>query len=117
MNPTRPSLATNGRRKPLANADHISQAIIAEARPFLQHAASQAGALVERGAAAIVSRSNQLRARSRRASAGTVKYTQEQPVKSVLIAATLGAAVAAVLSRRKDQEPGQDPGRDPGKAR
>jgi ElaB/YqjD/DUF883 family membrane-anchored ribosome-binding protein len=66
--------------------------------PRLVRMAEQAESLARRGVDALRDRSHQLRARASGASDHTLAYIREEPVKSVLIAAAAGAAMAALAS-------------------
>jgi ElaB/YqjD/DUF883 family membrane-anchored ribosome-binding protein len=69
-----------------------------ESAPRLVRMAEQAETLARRGVDALRDRSHQLRVRASDASDHTLAYIREEPMKSVLIAAAAGAAVAALAS-------------------
>ena len=54
--------------------------------------------LVRRGVDAVKDRSQQLREQAVRASDSTVGYVKEEPVKALLIAAAVGAALMALIT-------------------
>ena len=75
--------------------------------PLLNRAADRAGALAARSANAVREGSRQARATARQASASTVAYVRDEPVKSMLMAAATGAALLALfnlLTRSRDRE-------------
>lgn len=78
-----------------ADAAHQALAGISETARRLQADASQ---LSQRGMEALRDSSRQVRESAQRAGERTVVYIQDQPVKSVLIAAAAGAALMAVAS-------------------
>jgi len=69
-----------------------------QAAPLLDRATEQASALAQRGVDAVREGSLQMRDQALRASDGTLHYVREEPVKSLLIAAALGATLMALLS-------------------
>jgi len=69
-----------------------------QAAPLLDRATEQAGVLARRGADAVREGSRHVRDQALRASDGTLHYVREEPVKSMLIAAAIGAALMALLS-------------------
>ena len=77
------------------------------AGPALSRVAEQAGALTQSGVDAVLNGSHRLADKARQAGDGTVRYIQDQPVKSMLVAAATGAALMALLSlvagRRNDR--------------
>jgi ElaB/YqjD/DUF883 family membrane-anchored ribosome-binding protein len=66
--------------------------------PLLNRATEQASVLAQRGVDAVRDGSRQVRDQALRASDGTLHYVREEPVKSMLIAAVVGAALMALLS-------------------
>jgi ElaB/YqjD/DUF883 family membrane-anchored ribosome-binding protein len=58
---------------------------------------SHASALAHRGVEALHDGSRGLRAQAHRASVGTNRYIQQEPVKAVLIAAATGAMLMALI--------------------
>ena len=66
--------------------------------PAIDRLSSQAENAARRGMDAVRETSAQLRERATRVSDSTVGYIQEQPVRSMLIAAAAGAALMALLS-------------------
>ncbi len=65
--------------------------------PTLQHLAEQAGELARAGRDALASGSKELDAGVHRTSERTLDYIRHEPVKSVVMAAALGAAAVALL--------------------
>jgi ElaB/YqjD/DUF883 family membrane-anchored ribosome-binding protein len=70
-----------------------------QAAPLLNRATEQASVLAQRGVDAVREGSRQVRDQALRASDGTVHYVRQEPVKSILIAAAVGATLMALLSR------------------
>jgi len=62
-----------------------------QAAPLLNRATEQASALAQRGVDAV-------RERAMHASDSTVNYIKDEPVKAILIAAAVGAALMALVS-------------------
>ncbi|MDB6101649.1 MAG: hypothetical protein JWO52_1648 [Gammaproteobacteria bacterium] len=60
--------------------------------------ANDAGTLAERGADAVRARVRQARDNAQRASRSASKYIKNGPIKSLVIAAAVGAALMAVVS-------------------
>ncbi len=71
-----------------------------QASPLLDRATEQASTLAHRGVEAVRDGSRQVRDQALRASRGTVDYIREEPVKSVLVAAAVGAALMALFGMR-----------------
>jgi ElaB/YqjD/DUF883 family membrane-anchored ribosome-binding protein len=69
-----------------------------QAAPLLNRATEQASVLAQRGVEAVREGSRQVRDQALRASDGTLLYVRQEPVKSMLIAAAVGAALMALLS-------------------
>lgn len=69
-----------------------------QAAPLLNRATEQASALAQRGVDAVRESSQQLRERAAQASDSTVNYIKDEPVKAILIAAAVGAALMALVS-------------------
>lgn len=69
-----------------------------KAAPLLNSAGEQATALAHRGVDAVRDTTQELRDKAQRASATTVNYIKEDPVKAMLIAAATGAALMAMVS-------------------
>jgi ElaB/YqjD/DUF883 family membrane-anchored ribosome-binding protein len=69
-----------------------------QAAPLLNRATEQASVLAQRGVDAVRAGSRHVRNQSLRASDSTLHYVREEPVKSMLIAAAVGAALMALLS-------------------
>jgi hypothetical protein len=66
--------------------------------PLLNRATESAGALAARSAQAFRDGSRQAGATARRASAATLGYVRDEPVKAMLLAAATGAALLALFS-------------------
>lgn len=71
-----------------------------QASPLLDRATDQASTLAHRGVDAVREGTQQVRDQALRASRGTVDYIREEPVKSVLVAAAVGAALMAFFGLR-----------------
>lgn len=69
-----------------------------QATPLLNRATEQAGALAQRGADAVRDSSRQLREGALRASDSTANYVKDEPIKAILIAAAVGAALMALVN-------------------
>ena len=75
--------------------------------PLLSRAAAQASTLAHRSAGAYRQGSQRVRETARRASANTLTYVRNEPVKAMLIAAAGGAAImvlARLLNRPRTRE-------------
>ncbi len=68
-----------------------------QAAPLLNRASEQANALLQQGMDAFHGSSDKIRSRARHASTHTTRYIQDEPVKAVLIAAAVGAVLAAAV--------------------
>lgn len=68
-----------------------------QAAPLLNRATESANAYISQGMDAVHEGSNKVRAQARLASASTVTYIKEEPVKAMLIAAATGAVLTALL--------------------
>lgn len=66
--------------------------------PAVQQAAKQTHAMAHRGLDAVQNTSRQLRGQASHANAVAQEYIRQRPVKSVLIAAAAGAALAGIFS-------------------
>ncbi len=76
-----------------------------QATPLLNRATEQAGALAQRGVDAVRDSSRQLREGALRATDSTANYIKDEPIKAILIAAAVGAALMALvnlMSRSRD---------------
>ncbi|MBC7682650.1 MAG: hypothetical protein H7172_09975 [Ferruginibacter sp.] len=76
-----------------------------QAVPLLNKAAESANAYLQQGLEAVHEGSDKVRAQARSASARTVNYIKDEPVKSILIAAAAGAVITALMqvaSRTRD---------------
>lgn len=76
-----------------------------QAVPMLDRASEQVSAFAQRGVDSVRETSQNLRDRAARASESTTNYIKEEPVKSLLIAAAMGAALMALtslISRSRD---------------
>ena len=69
-----------------------------QAVPLLNRATEQASALAQRGVDSVLDASHQLRDKALRASDSTLNYVKDEPVKAILIAAAIGAALMALIS-------------------
>jgi ElaB/YqjD/DUF883 family membrane-anchored ribosome-binding protein len=86
----------------LDSLNNTVQDLRKQAAPLLNHAAETANAYLQQGMDAVHDSSNKVRAQARRASACTVN---DEPVKSILIAAAAGAVLTALVqmaSRSRD---------------
>ena len=70
------------------------------AAPMIDRAADRASALAHKGVDAVRDGSRQVRDQALRASNGTVNYIRDEPVKAVLVAAAVGAALMALFGPR-----------------
>jgi ElaB/YqjD/DUF883 family membrane-anchored ribosome-binding protein len=70
----------------------------ADAAPAFERATDHAAQWARRGAQQLRDGSQQLQAKARYAADGTQQYVRDQPVKSVLIAAGVGALLMGLLS-------------------
>jgi ElaB/YqjD/DUF883 family membrane-anchored ribosome-binding protein len=68
-----------------------------QAAPLLNHASATANAYLQQGMDAMHNGSNKVRAQARRASACTVHYIKDEPVKAILLAAAAGAVLSALV--------------------
>jgi ElaB/YqjD/DUF883 family membrane-anchored ribosome-binding protein len=68
------------------------------AEPAIARLAGQAEALARRGVDAVKDTAQQVRERASSMGDATVRYVQEEPVKSMLIAAATGAALMGLLA-------------------
>ncbi len=76
-----------------------------QAVPLLNRATESANAYLQQGMDAVEEGSHKVRAQARRASACTVNYIKDEPVKAILIAAAAGAVLTALVqiaSRSRD---------------
>lgn len=87
--------AANEALESLAGAVHDLQH---QAAPLLGRASDQVSALAQRGVDSVRHTSHQLRVKAAHASDNTVNYIKDEPVKSILIAAAVGAALMALIS-------------------
>jgi ElaB/YqjD/DUF883 family membrane-anchored ribosome-binding protein len=69
-----------------------------QAAPLLNRATEQASVLAQRGVDAMREGSRHVRNQALRASDSTSHYVRQEPVKSMLIAAAVGAGLMALLS-------------------
>jgi ElaB/YqjD/DUF883 family membrane-anchored ribosome-binding protein len=69
-----------------------------QAEPMVDRVADRASALARHGMDAVREGTHELGERAHRVANGTRSYVQEEPVKSLLIAAATGAALMALLS-------------------
>jgi ElaB/YqjD/DUF883 family membrane-anchored ribosome-binding protein len=68
-----------------------------QASPLLNRATESANAYLQQGMDAVEESTHKMRAQARRASACTVNYIKDEPVKSILIAAAAGAVLTALV--------------------
>lgn len=69
-----------------------------QAAPVLSRVAERAETLARRGLDSVRDTSSQVRDRAVRASDATIGYVKDEPVKSMLIAAAVGAGLMALVS-------------------
>lgn len=89
----------------LDNLASTVQDLRKQAVPLLNRAAESANAYIQQGLEAVHEGSDKVRAQARGASARTVNYIKDEPVKSILIAAAAGAVLTALVqiaSRSRD---------------
>jgi ElaB/YqjD/DUF883 family membrane-anchored ribosome-binding protein len=80
--------------------DHLASTVHdlrAQAAPLLNRASEQASALLQQSKEAVQDGSAKVRAQAQRASDSTLGYIKDEPVKAVLIAAVVGAALTALV--------------------
>ena len=87
--------AANEALESLAGAVHDLQH---QAAPLLGRASDRVSALAQRGVDSVRDTSHQLHVKAAHASDNTVNYIKDEPVKSILIAAAVGAALMALIS-------------------
>jgi ElaB/YqjD/DUF883 family membrane-anchored ribosome-binding protein len=75
-----------------------AQSLREQAAPVVDRIAERASALAHHGVDAVRERSHQLSDSAHRVADGTRSYVNEQPVKSLLIAAATGAALMGLLA-------------------
>lgn len=68
-----------------------------QAAPRLRHAGEEANSLVKDGVEGVRNAAHRLQDSAHHASQSTVRYIQDEPVKSILIAAATGAALMALV--------------------
>jgi len=81
--------------------DQLSQgadSVRTKATPVINRVAGEAEQLARRGIDAVRDGSQQLRDKAQRATDSTIGYIRDEPVKSVLISAALGAGLMAILA-------------------
>lgn len=89
----------------LDNLASTVQDLRKQAVPLLNRAAESANAYLQQGLEAVHEGSDKVRAQARSASARTVNYIKDEPVKAILIAAAAGAVLTALVqiaSRSRD---------------
>ncbi|MDZ7892127.1 MAG: hypothetical protein U5L73_10275 [Rhodoferax sp.] len=69
-----------------------------QATPLLNRAADEANAITQRGLHAVQDSALHLREKANRTGEATARYIQQEPVKSVLLAAATGAVLMGVIS-------------------
>ncbi|SDP46370.1 hypothetical protein SAMN05216303_104364 [Rhodoferax sp. OV413] len=80
--------------------DHLANTVHglrAQAAPLLNRASEQASALLQQSKEAVQDSSAKVKAQAQRASDSTLNYIKDEPVKAVLIAAVIGAGLAALV--------------------
>lgn len=82
------------------------QDIRQQAAPLISRVTGQAGAVAQRGVDTILDTSQQLGEKALRLSDSSVKYVKEKPVKSMLIAAAIGAVLMALVGRGRSRRLG-----------
>ena len=100
--------------KPLEDTDEAPESLVTtaqdirhEAAPLLNRAVGEASAFAQRGLAAVRNSSHQLRNKAQHASASTVGYVREKPVRSMLLAGAVGAALMGIVGLfRRSRDPG-----------
>jgi len=70
-----------------------------QAAPMIQHAGAEASALMHQGVDSVRHAGHQVQVAAQRASDRTLDYVRDQPVKSLLMAAAVGALVVLATSR------------------
>lgn len=84
--------------KALESLAHALVDLRQQAEPLLNLSSDQISKLYQRGSISMRATSRQLRQQAQRASDRTLNYIQDEPVKSVVIAAGIGAAIVALVS-------------------
>lgn len=74
------------------------QNAVDQVAPLLHGATDEANAIAQRGLHAVQDSALQLREKASRTGEATVRYIQQEPVKSVLLAAATGAVLMGVIS-------------------
>jgi ElaB/YqjD/DUF883 family membrane-anchored ribosome-binding protein len=69
-----------------------------QAEPLLNRTSDQVSAFAHHGIKSVRDTSRQLQKKAQRASDHTLNYIQDEPVKSILIAAAVGAVVVSLVS-------------------
>jgi ElaB/YqjD/DUF883 family membrane-anchored ribosome-binding protein len=75
-----------------------AQSLREHAAPMVDRVAERASAMAHQGVDSVRERSHQLSESAHRVADGTRHYVQDQPVKSLLIAAATGAVLMGLLS-------------------
>ena len=68
-----------------------------QAAPRIRHAGEEANSLVKDGVDSVRNAAHRLQDSAQHASQSTARYIQDEPVKSILIAAATGAALMALV--------------------
>ena len=96
-----PSLSTDHGVVPILGVNAQAAAahfLRQDAVPMLQRATDSAGALARRSIDAVRDGTYELRQQARQAGDSTVDYIRDEPVKSVVIAIAVGAALMALVA-------------------
>lgn len=84
--------------KALDGMAHTTEDLLVDAGAAIDQASDRAAELTSRGSATVRRAAQQLRDGAGRASTQAVGYIKDEPVKALLMAAAVGAALGAVLS-------------------
>ena len=84
--------------KALDSIAHTTEDLLADMGSGIDHSSNRAADLTRRGAEAVRRATQQLREGADHASARTVGYIKDEPIKALLIAAAAGVAIGAILS-------------------
>jgi ElaB/YqjD/DUF883 family membrane-anchored ribosome-binding protein len=82
----------------ISRGNHAIETGAAAVPPMLKRAGEQAGKLAQRGLDAIDESTQSLRDKARLARESTSGYVQNEPVKALLIAGAIGAALMGLMS-------------------
>lgn len=76
-----------------------AQDLMHQVEPPLNRVGDQLSAMAQRGAASVRDTSQHMRDKAQQASNTTINFIKNEPVKAVLIAAAVGAALTALISQ------------------